>query len=912
MALTRGRREVRMAISSSSSTTKLVDSIEQYDNAISWINDTLNTPSLADSSSTSKADLTELDQYITQLLTSLDIACEDTSVQLERIIDDVSRSVPRLAYDLHFMKDGALTLQASLVDVLKKAKDAVPSETSAALDNLHHLDLIKTRMEAARDVLQEAESWSTLEMEVTSLIGERNYAKAAERLSEASKSMVVFQNTPEYDPRRALMVNLQNQLEASLSSALVSAINSQDVATCKEYFSIFSIIQRESEFRNYYNASRRTTSVGMWQSANLSDSENSAPDLSAPSQSFADFLPKFYASFLVLLNAERGPIASIFPDPAATLSHFISSTFSALQPTFSQRLSSFISNHGDTAILQLVNVLQATEEFAIGVWKLMEKLRYSESSPASRPRGASISDRPGSLHRRRSSRMSISWRPGQQRPTALTVIGGGDTNVDNLEWDQELFQPFIDAQVDYASLERRFLDHSLLEIISNDTRDTLHVADQPRLFRERAVDIVGVAEGSLTRCKAFTHGYGAAGLVQALDGFFSGFIDTWTAELESKRDMSKPDSADAASDLQLEDLDYSAKDWSEIQLSFHLLASAKTVSERLNSFETKLRSFVAGIASHFRLAQADPQGITIAATKGETQLLEQSTLNSAELFSLFTAVEQELQGMSTPMTAPHSASFRSGFANQQQQQVAPESLLVQTRKSLSTFAQTCQVSTQRTILLPLRKHLASYSTLPIWGAREDAQKALANDLQIPTFSRSPTEVVRRVAVGLLNLPRLFEEYEDDDSLAFSLQTLPHVDPEILKQATEQQLESLIISQPGQHRRLSAAVTIPKPTSLDPEIVSSAWLVSLGHTFIQHFTDEVLPSITTLTGPGAEQLASDLEYLSNIVRALNVESAQLERWRVAVGCDVGDLRKRVQDGGQGQDVAIRVAKARGWL
>ena len=80
-------------------------------------------------------DLTELDKHVTHLLASLEIACQDTLSQLERIIDDVSR-VLRLTYDLHFMRDGALTLQAALTKAQTKSKHSVPDETSAALDHL--------------------------------------------------------------------------------------------------------------------------------------------------------------------------------------------------------------------------------------------------------------------------------------------------------------------------------------------------------------------------------------------------------------------------------------------------------------------------------------------------------------------------------------------------------------------------------------------------------------------------------------------------------------------------------------------------------------------------------------------------------------------------------------------------------
>lgn len=500
------------------STKQLCESLEQYEDVIPWINDTLSVSDDSDET----VDLVELDHHITQLLTTLDIACEDTSAQLERIIEDVSRGIPRLAYDLHFMKDGALTFQTALADVLLRSKEAVPAETNIALDDLHHLDMIKGHMEASREVLREAESWSTLEVEVTSLILEKSYAKAAARLSEASRSMVVFQNTPEYDPRRTLMVNLQNQLEASLSSALVSSINNQDIVACRDYFSIFSVIQRESEFRNYYNASRRSSIVSMWQNALLTDCEpTSSQPPGALAQPFVEFLQKFYTNFALLLNAERTPISSIFPDPAITLSHFITSTLSSLQPTFAQRLSSYNSHHGETSLAFLIPLLRATEEFATGVEKVMDKIESSAAS-TTQPRSSRI-ERPATHVRRRSSRLSISWRPDPSRipPSERGVPTPSGGEVDAMEWDQELFQPFLNAQIDYGSLEQRFLEQSLREIITNDTRERVQDIDRPRLFRERAIDIFGVAEGSMSRCEAFTHGYGVIGLLHALDGFFS-------------------------------------------------------------------------------------------------------------------------------------------------------------------------------------------------------------------------------------------------------------------------------------------------------------------------------------------------------------------------------------------------------
>ncbi|KAF5351887.1 hypothetical protein D9756_007558 [Leucocoprinus leucothites] len=881
------------------STTQVVDSIEQYDDVVSWINDTLIFSDDIDDLNT--AHLIKLDQQITQLLTTLDIASEDSSSQLEHIIDGVSRGIPRLAYDLHFMKDGALTLQHNISDVLHKARGTVPPTTDAVLKQLHDLDLIKNRMESAREVLREAESWSTLELEVTSLIAEKNYAKAAERLSEASKSMVVFQNTPEYDPRRNLMVNLQNQLEASLSSALVSAINAQDLANCKEYFAIFSVIQREPEFRNYYYAARRSGVVTLWQSAQLIDCDEppSKGDASqVVRQTFTEFLSKFYNTLFSVVNVERTPICSIFPDPHTTLSSFIASTLSSLQPTYPQRLSALSSKKNGNVLTDLISALRLTEDFTVVVDKVMEKVKFATSGPM--PRRPSNAEKPSHV-RRRSSRMSISWRPGQSRsgsgPNGGPIQQALSQTAEVMEWKQELFQPFLDFQIDYGSLEKRFLEHSLADITDNDSREGVEEVDRPRLLRERAVDIFGLAEGSMGRCNAFTHGYGAVGLVWALDNFFKSFMELWTTELQTMVTQTGSSSRTPVGSEDMAGMDYTAHDWSNIQLCLHLLSSARTVSERLTGFEMKLRSYLSQVATQFSMARDDPINFSISPAQGETQLLEQSTLNSAELQTLLETVGGD-----------HVHS-RPGQLHQ-----PPEPLLVNARRSLSLFAQACQAALQRTILSPLRQHLSSYSSLSLWSAAGDPKSKSAtneNELKVPTFSLPPSETMQKVADGLLNLPRLFEVYADDDALSFSLGTLPHLDYDMLKGLTEQTVpETPTVSGSGSHMRRASVSFNPKPTIVDPEAISSAWLLSLGHTFMEFVVQDVLPTISSLSASGAAQLASDLEYLTNIVRALNVEHEALEKWRLYSEMDEEDMEARLKEKEKTDSVLVDVARLRG--
>ncbi|TBU37630.1 Golgi complex component 7-domain-containing protein [Dichomitus squalens] len=920
------------------SSSELLNSLEDHEDVVSWINDILGVseePTDADR----PAALTELDRRVSHLVGTLEIASEDTSAQVDRLIEDISRGASRLTYDLHFMRESALSLQGILGNVELKSKSSLGTETDAALERLHYLDTVKRNMEATREVLREAESWSTLESDVTSLLGEKNYEKAAERLSEASKSMVVFENTPEYESRRTLMVSLQNQLEASLSSALVAAVNSQDVAVCRNYFSIFANIQRESEFRNYYYGSRRGPLVEEWQHTHLRDCDPTSP--AEPSSiTFSSFLPTFYASFQRILQTERSSIPAIFPDPRPTLSALITSTLSALQPSFSQRLEAVSTHYGAVALPQLISAYRATEEFATATEKIMEKVSYAVPIPSG--------EKPaGRLRRRSSARMSLSMA---RRTTRASISGTGALAPLTLDWDQELFEPFLDFQVDYATLETRLVEDALKGALAAESRGRV---DNARLLRERAVDIFGVAEDAIGRCTAFTHGYGALGLVQATDRLFAAFADESRAEIGSRRSGQGGGSlAASTSGEDLSDLDYTAEDWADIQALLHFLEAVRTLLDRMVMFESKLRASLVQISTTLRQARNDPAGIFVSgANRGKLQLLMQSGLNSAELQELLNKVDPE---PSVPQTArgetfltptpPTPDPRRSPhlFANSPPSLAPPPPLLTGGRSAISELARVCQQALQDTILSPLHKYLASYASSSLWStpgdpkARRPATSSSAlSEVQVPTFSLSPSSTMQHVAEGLLNLPRLFEVYADDDALAFSLETLPFLNAEMLRGLTEPppSLEPSLSSSSISHNRRSSSLSLkaspvsaggsPAPAApppvLTPEVVSAAWLSSLGLSLVSRLTSDVLPRIPKLTPAGAAQLASDLSYLSNIVMALNVESPELEKWREWVDLDDAEGRVKVREArealapGEKEDaVMAAVVRLRGWV
>lgn len=929
--------------------------------------------SFLDASMSNNMPLPELDVKLARLLGVLEHACQDTSAQVERAIEEVSRSVPRLTFDLQLMRENVVLLRFTLDSIRKRSIEATAhSETSQVMRRLKVLDTIKTRMEAARDVLREAEAWSTLESEVTALVQEQSYAKAAERLAEANKSMVVFQNSPEYEQRRSLMVSLQNGLEAGLSASLVTAINARDVNACKQYYAIFGQIQRETEFRNYYFGSRRANLLSDWQYARLVDcpsvtaadtlSATSRPSSPAPPVPFSTYLPNFYSRLQNSLNEERTQIPAIFPDPLDTLSSFLQSTIDSLVPSLPQRISDLSNSHGPQLLLELIKIYHSTEELAIAVDRIFSRLAATLApassnaaipSPSTPQRGSiseASSGTPGGPPssalkrvRRQSKTMSISRRHSRG---GLTAFGAPHTNgaasphsrlsiQETSEpiraWETSLFEPFLDWQAEYADLETRLLNSEVNRITAgqdatayllssasiSDDDDSSNSSGQRRnvakMLLDQTLAVFILTEEAMGRCMALTHGYGAAAYIEAVDAVFKNYLhkerDTLTRATDMRTRRRRVTGAGPAQDGSIE---YSQEDWATFQLALRLLDTSRTIWNRMAALETKVSTRLIDVADLMKEARVDPSSQVVPGTsKGALVLLWQSTLNSAALNSLLDSIDQ--------------------YRHHSQAGPAPV-LFSKARAASIDLTRASQSFLHNTILAPLLQALEKYSDLPVWSQSSESRpenRGAAFDLNIPTFSLSPSETITRVGEGLFNLPGLFEVYAEEDALGFSIDTLPGLDAETIKHLRKEHSPSAGVGignaplpSPQQgltrhaHRMsivgneflpsksadqptrpspglshhssysmsspaLPASATDQQTAALSAEVVISTWLSSLTRYVLGHLVKESLPSIRYLSKHGEAQLASDLAYISNVAKALDVELEELESWKSAL-------------------------------
>ena len=89
------------------------------------------------------------------------------------------------------------------------------------------------------------------------------------------------------------------------------------------------------------------------------------------------------------------------------------------------------------------------------------------------------------------------------------------------------------------------------------------------------------------------------------------------------------------------------------------------------------------------------------------------------------------------------------------------------------------------------------------------------------------------------------------------------------------------------------------------------------SLLSHFTSTVLPSIRFLNAGSVAQLTEDIGYLTQIVKALNVEWKPLAIWKESITLDEAEWRARLESVKRNREeqayivVLMNVGRMRGW-
>ncbi|CAG8566907.1 3587_t:CDS:2 [Funneliformis caledonium] len=884
-------------------------------NVKSWINEALSVATSSSSNSIVKSresELLELEKHTSTLVEKLQFLNQEVSNRLERTVEDITKSMPRIITDLQVMQNDATKLKSG-VSLVKSQLNNVEEDTGKALDRLKYLDLVKTRMEASRNVLKEAENWSNLEQEASNIFASQDYQKASVRLMEAEKSLVIFQNTPEYEERRKLLTELQNQLEATVSPQLVNALNQHDIGVCQKFYQIFSQIGRNKDFCNYYYGSRKAPLVKMWQYALLTDippsvsgnaenpvgtggsdpfnNETSSTSPKSPTtpkllqqkfqlqvpKKFVEFLQEFYDELFIILNQEHTWCGNVFPDTNETLMSLIENIFNSLKPPLSARLAGLVEFYNEDCLPEIIDTWIVSENFG----RHMEKVLFNPIQISS---GMSSSAN-GSVGGKRNNVSSL---------TDASISGKSLSRANLITWGNVVFEPFSEYQHDYSEYEKNYLIMLLNNTITEKRK--VESLDLAKVMSETIGEIFMMAESGLNRCMTLTYGFGGIGLIEVLNFFFTTFIKEYQILLDQLRldsgldgsfcgrgvlsgtsavnkggDNSNNDYFDFDQDkLQQED-------WSNFHIGLKLLATCRTTSERLSEFEEKVKNNLATVkdlivhdslnedlewyerrSSVTSSLEGQIKRSTFTGTQSSLLLLRQSPLNSYHLNELLTNIETK-------------------------------QILSPSVNAVDIFIRSCQRYIFDTIFFPIARHLTNLPNMEIWNSVVEKVQNSPFNLQIPTFSLQPSEYITRIGEHLLTLPQQFEVYADDKSLEFSIKSLPYSDEKPIQEKEiydliEDKKKGSTVKEKGNPEEIeTTSITIVGESStikeegsmlqsedeeISTEEITHAWITSLARGTMHAICEKVL-MIPQLSTHGTQQLLTDLGYLTNVLSTLDI-------------------------------------------
>ncbi|XP_064178468.1 conserved oligomeric Golgi complex subunit 7 isoform X2 [Anguilla rostrata] len=395
----------------------------------------------------------------------------------------------------------------------------------------------------------------------------------------------------------------------------------------------------------------------------------------------------------------------------------------------------------------------------------------------------------------------------------------GETNLLKVaELVTALYDPYKPYQLQYGELE----ESNLLIQISAVPLERGEVIDCVQELSQSVTKLFGLAGAAVDRCVKLTDGLAVCGLLKALKALFTKYVSDFSITLQSIRKKCRLEDACSASAYQ--------EDWTAFQNSVRIIATCGELLRQCGAFEQQLSNRILATAGRYLSESYSPRSLAgiqeassadrKASAKNPWQeynyLLKGDPAEYASLMEMLYNLKEKGTGNSSLLTEPRAALTR---LNQQANQLAFDSVFLQIKHQL------CLVS-------KIESRNSS-------GMGE----SLTEDL--PTFSLSPLEYISNIGQYIMSLPLHLEPFvtQEDPALELALH--------------------------------AGKLPFPPEQGDDlPELDNTAdyWLGSIARATMQTYCDAIL-LIPELTPHSTKQLATDIDYLSNVMDALGLQPSR---------------------------------------
>lgn len=184
--------------------------------------------------------LSKLQLYVQEVNSSI----EDTS---QKILSDL----PQIVHEVQQLQGSAVSLKSAISQVEQEIA-RVQNETGEGLKTIEHLDMVKTKLQNAKQGLQESDSWGAFVSELEDLLERNDIMRACEKLSALQTSLEAQRNLPGQVERSQQVELFKNQLESQASSQATENFTSGNLEESKKMVKIYRDIDRFDSCTFFY------------------------------------------------------------------------------------------------------------------------------------------------------------------------------------------------------------------------------------------------------------------------------------------------------------------------------------------------------------------------------------------------------------------------------------------------------------------------------------------------------------------------------------------------------------------------------------------------------------------------------------------------------------------------------------
>lgn len=199
---------------------------------------------------------------IEDAVANLQLHVQQANFSIETTTHSIISSMPSIANDSKRLQEQAKELKAKM-NLLEK--DITKSETAFS-SNLERLDDLKMKLEAAKNFLEQNDSFSKLTNELEDLLEseKKDVAVACEKLLALQKSYEAQLGLAGQAERELVLEEFKNRLEASITGDVVKSLTDYNVEQSIKYVAMFSKIGRLSQMQNHYGFLQRESYGAKW------------------------------------------------------------------------------------------------------------------------------------------------------------------------------------------------------------------------------------------------------------------------------------------------------------------------------------------------------------------------------------------------------------------------------------------------------------------------------------------------------------------------------------------------------------------------------------------------------------------------------------------------------------------------